>query len=465
MKKIILIIILSLSFFSNVFAEKSYLDSFNSFLSNNTEFISQNNIAGLKKVNLCKDEKKYSKKWYKAGCENRPGGVFGIKNTLDIKFYKDRNNIPWDKKPNYDTLLYYGFVSIDDDSGFKDVGSLGSSEPYKFSFNLREDSDVKKEINETGMLSYLLYEDGKIVIDEKTPKDRFGIIFDDNTGWTSASMGKSITSYVIGNAICEGYIDSVDTKLNDWSLIENSLYHDQKLIDLLNMAAGDQKYSKMNLTKGGKKWSKNPNRNTVKFHMEKGIFKKTKGKKSANKYNYSNIVSNMLINYAAFKSGDNFQNLLDKVFISKAKIQNPAYFKVMHSKSVQGKYKVDEKNDGAIRYSFVASRYDYLRIAKAMLDDWQNDTCAGKYLKNLHKNKIPKNDKYSDNTSPWWNPKSYAGQFHTDYSGFKDKQILGMDGASGQSIIIDFDKGRIVVINSIHLNYDWKKIAISKFNQ
>ena len=245
MKKIILIIILSLSFFSNVFAEKSYLDSFNSFLSNNTEFISQNNIAGLKKVNLCKDEKKYSKKWYKAGCENRPGGVFGIKNTLDIKFYKDRNNIPWDKKPNYDTLLYYGFVSIDDDSGFKDVGSLGSSEPYKFSFNLREDSDVKKEINETGMLSYLLYEDGKIVIDEKTPKDRFGIIFDDNTGWTSASMGKSITSYVIGNAICEGYIDSVDTKLNDWSLIENSLYHDQKLIDLLNMAAGDQKYSKI----------------------------------------------------------------------------------------------------------------------------------------------------------------------------------------------------------------------------
>ena len=465
MKKIILIIILSLSFFSNVFAEKSYLDSFNSFLSNNTEFISQNNIAGLKKVNLCKDEKKYSKKWYKAGCENRPGGVFGIKNTLDIKFYKDRNNIPWDKKPNYDTLLYYGFVSIDDDSGFKDVGSKGSSEPYKFSFNLREDSDVKKEINETGMLSYLLYEDGKIVIDEKTPKDRFGIIFDDNTGWTSASMGKSITSYVIGNAICEGYIDSVDTKLNDWSLIENSLYHDQKLIDLLNMAAGDQKYSKMNLTKGGKKWSKNPNRNTVKFHMEKGIFKKTKGKKSANKYNYSNIVSNILINYAAFKSGDNFQNLLDKVFISKAKIQNPAYFKVMHSKSVQGKYKVDEKNDGAIRYSFVASRYDYLRIAKAMLDDWQNDTCAGKYLKNLHKNKIPKNDKYSDNTSPWWNPKSYAGQFHTDYSGFKDKQILGMDGASGQSIIIDFDKGRIVVINSIHLNYDWKKIAISKFNQ
>ena len=42
------------------------------------------------------------------------------------------------------------------------------------------------------------------------------------------------------------------------------------------------------------------------------------------------------------------------------------------------------------KYSFVATRYDYLRIAKAMLDDWQNDTCVGKYLKTIYKNEIPK---------------------------------------------------------------------------
>jgi hypothetical protein len=463
MKKLILIILLTFLTNSSTYAEKSYLDDFNDFLSNNTEFISKNNIRGLKKVNLCKDEKKYSKKWYKAGCENRPGGVFGIKNTLDIKFYKDRNNIPWDKNPNYDTLLYYGFVSIEDDSGFKNLGSKGSREPYKFSFDLREDRDVKKEIQETGLLSYLLYEDGKITVDEKTSKDRFGIFFDDNRRWTSNSMGKSIASYVVGHTICEGYIDGINTKLNDWPLIKNSLYYDQKILDLLNMAAGDQKYSKLGLTKGGK-WSKNPNRNTIKFHMEKGIFKKTLGKKNKSKWNYSNIVSNMLISYASFKSGENFQNLLDKIFISKVKIENPVGFKVMHASTVQRNYKVNEKNDGAIRYSFVASRYDYLRIAKAMLDDWQNDTCVGKYLKILHKNKIPKNDQWKDNASSWFNPKSYAGQFHTDYAGFKDRAVMGMDGASGQSIIIDFDKGTIVAINSIHSNYNWKKIAISKFN-
>ena len=43
---------------------------------------------------------------------------------------------------------------------------------------------------------------------------------------------------------------------------------------------------------------------------------------------------------------------------------------------------------------FFATRYDYLRIAKAMLDDWQNDTCVGKYLKTIFENRISKdNDK------------------------------------------------------------------------
>ena len=33
-------------------------------------------------------------------------------------------------------------------------------------------------------------------------------------------------------------------------------------------------------------------------------------------------------------------------------------------------------------------------------------------------------------------------------------------GASGgQIILIDFDESRIIVINSIHTNYNWKKIA------
>ena len=29
---------------------------------------------------------------------------------------------------------------------------------------------------------------------------------------------------------------------------------------------------------------------------------------------------------------------------------------------------------------FYATRYDYLRVAKAIMDDWQNDECVGKVI-------------------------------------------------------------------------------------
>ena len=106
----------------------------------------------------------------------------------------------------------------------------GSENHYKFQSNLREDKDVLKEIKntkKTGLISYLLFEDDKIVIDEsdipdKTRKGKNNeaerII---NGLLQSHSMGKSLVSYVTGHAICEGYISSVDEKLTGWDIIEN----------------------------------------------------------------------------------------------------------------------------------------------------------------------------------------------------------------------------------------------------
>ena len=49
----------------------------------------------------------------------------------------------------------------------------GSDQYYKFNSNLTEDKIVRKEIKnykKTGLISYLLYEDGIILIDEKSPE-------------------------------------------------------------------------------------------------------------------------------------------------------------------------------------------------------------------------------------------------------------------------------------------------------
>jgi len=37
-----------------------------------------------------------------------------------------------------------------------------------------------------------------------------------------------------------------------------------------------------------------------------------------------------------------------------------------------------------------------------------------------------------------------------------------MDGFAGQQILIDLDNKRIIVVNSLFKNYDWKKIVHKK---
>ena len=53
------------------------------------------------------------------------------------------------------------------------------------------------------------------------------------------SMSKSVTSYLVGHVV-RG-IDGVDARVNT-AYNKDSFYHDQKLINFLNMNTGDQKY-------------------------------------------------------------------------------------------------------------------------------------------------------------------------------------------------------------------------------
>ena len=124
------------------------------------------------------------------------------------------------------------------------------------------------------------------------------------------------------------------------------------------------------------------------------------------------------------------------------------------------------KENGILHPNLSASRYDWLRIAKAIMDDYQNDTCVGKYLKEIHKRRIPKNYGGHKKEPEFNRTKSYGGQFHMDYPGLKDRVVFGMGGYGGQAILIDVENSRIVVVNSIHYNntkykYNHKKLLIN----
>ena len=88
---------------------------------------------------------------------------------------------------------------------------------------------------------------------------------------------------------------------------------------------------------------------------------------------------------------------------------------------------------------FYATRKDYLRLGIVIANDWKSDTCIGKYLRDIEKNKIPKGSGVG----------SYSGIFHFD-------QNSSMKGHGGQRLIINWNTGSVLVLNAKTEDYDLK---------
>ena len=352
---------------------------------------------------------------------------------------------------------------------------IDKSENYhKFDFDL-QDNDLSKLVNEqlkdkkTGLVSYLLWENNKILIDQnRKSKYKKGY-------YPSHSVGKSLVSVVTGYAICEGYIDSVHNNI-DYPTVKNTLYENQKLLNLLNMTAGDELivgerfFKKDNPIEG-----KGPNVNTIPIkQVMKRYFKGSKryegsgwntitGQVSSGLvYNYSAMTTNVIMNYVIYKTGADWEKLLHKVFVEDAKVEKRVYFGKTLNKNKVGNRKSGEFG----RYSFYAQRYDYLRIAKLVLDHWNNNTCVGKYLKTMYENRVEKNEgirtKLKGNHMV---TQSYGGQFHFDPIGIEDRPILMMDGFAGQQVVIDFNNSRIITAHSTDRHYDYYSLIYLQLNQ
>ena len=331
---------------------------------------------------------------------------------------------------------------------------IDKSENYhKFDFDL-QDNDLSKKVAEqlknkktTNLVSYLLYEDGKIKIDQKT-KSKYGKYY------PSHSIGKSLVSVVTGYAVCEGYLDSVQSNI-DYATVKNTLYENQKLLHLLNMTAGDQSYlgemwdgqdSKMN--SNGKSINTIPIKNAMKRY-----FKNKPGSLPGVNFNYSAMTTNVIMNYVIYKTGDDWEKLLNKVFTEDAKVKNKVYFhKTLRIKDGNRKGEYG-------RYSFYAQRDDYLRIGLMVMNHWNNNTCVGKYLKTMYENRVDKDKRTRNTQSASQYSHGYGGQFHFDIVGLEDRKILSMDGFGGQQLIIDFDKKRVISVASTDRHYDWYEIV------
>ena len=474
MKKFTGILIFICLFFNNIAAADFYADHilrFNKWLLDNghDQYLDKESdkVGFQLDRSVCKDNKVTNDIHIVKKCYGADGSIIPnsdlkfakiYPNNLNIKINKKKNNLDYESNPNRDTLIYYLWnYSYYPRKELREFKSKNNS--YDFKFNLIEDKYVKKQMKTKGILSYLYYQDGEVLIDEFSPKERLGEFLNNETKFYSMSMGKSVTSYLVGHAICDGYIDGVDARVNDWPVIKDSLYHDQKLINFLNMNTGDQKYID-EFDDGTSKLGAYEDRDietTMRSH-----FRNKNTKKSKERYNYNGFVTQLILNYMKFKIGEDYDKFYSKVFNDKIKIKN----------SIRYGYTSFQEKNGNGHPNIMATRFDYLRIAKAIMDDYQNDTCVGKYLKEIYERRIPKNlDQKGERNEPAFNfTYSYGGQFHMDFPGLKDKILFGMGGYGGNMILIDVENSRILVVNSLHYNnkkykYNHKKLLHDPFKK
>jgi hypothetical protein len=330
------------------------------------------------------------------------------------------------------------------------------NETYEFEFDLQT-NDLSKLVEEqlkdkkTGLVSYILFENNKILVDQNRKSKYTG-------PYPSHSIGKSFVSLVTGYAMCGGYINHTVYDRIDYPTVVGTLYENQKLIDLLHMQAGDDEIIGSRIGNWDSRLisnNKSVNTKPIKTLMKR-YFKDKDGLEPGTYYNYSAMTTNVIMNYVIYKTGDDWNKLLHKIFVEDAKVSKRVYF----HKSLEKKHTGNRKSGEYGRYSFYADRYDYLRIANLMMNHWNNDTCVGKYLKTMYETRIDKNKfEYSKFRGNFNATQSYGGQFHFDPIGLEDRPILMMDGAYGQQVVIDFDNNRIITAHSTDRHYDYYSLV------
>ena len=387
-------------------------------------------------------------------------------NDEKAKSWNNANEMPEKARPNDATISLFEERKKRFIENQRRKGDLYIIEPkgnaVKFKYEKNLDSvSLKKELSKGYILSYLFYDNGIIKYDGLAKKGRFKEDITNETLFFTHSVGKSITSYIVGHAICDGYISSID-EIIDWPLMKNTLYQGQPLRDLLNMNAGDMHVVDKDTSRfmGSTEHHRDMGLDTIAYLLD-GT------KKKGNRVFYNNALSDIIANYIVFKAGDKYDELMKKVFQDKIKIENTVSYQ-KHSQSRL--YKItDPKYNGSPQtlasYSYHVTRLDFLRIAEAIMKDYQNKTCVGNYLRESQKQALNwyKYGPTKDNSRFWINrySKKYGSQFYFDFYRMKNRNIIAADGLNGQIMLIDLDNSKIVTTNSAATGWNVNKLVLS----
>jgi CubicO group peptidase (beta-lactamase class C family) len=162
---------------------------------------------------------------------------------------------------------------------------------------------LKDYLERQSVAGLLAIKDGAIVY------ERYRLGNDRNTRWISYSVTKSVVSMLVGAAIRDGYIESVDEKVTDYlPRLKGSAYEQASIRNILQMASGvawDERYddpeSDINRIKD---WST--------LHVYAYLRDKPRNSPPGETFNYNTAETNLVGNLLRAAIGNNLSTYLEE---------------------------------------------------------------------------------------------------------------------------------------------------------
>ena len=286
--------------------------------------------------------------------------------------------------------------------------------------------NIDKILQNKSLLSVLYFDGQNVVIDKKSDK------IQDDTKLYSFSISKSFVSYVLGNAICNGDIKSLDDKISDYvPETKGTLYENSTFRDLTNMRAGDTNFASRKAGSAKFIYASQVIRKkkTVKEYLAESSNLKTTKKV----FNYNNFLTDLVARAIDLKSPGGLKKAYQD-FANKAGTSSEMFFLI------------DDNGWPLLHGWTYATRVDFLKLGIQVSKDWNSNSCIGDYLKNIESMRDKSDNKNSE----------YAGYFWFDKK--NKSRHAHMRGHGSQRIHIDLEKNRVLTYHSITGDYDNKSI-------
>ena len=333
------------------------------------------------------------------------------------------------KKSKTEKVGYLKVRLIDIPAGFKKIQISPATIVKTLNRETIENKNTKKideKYKNKSLLSVIYFDGQNVVVDKISDK------IQDDTKLYSFSISKSLVSYTLGNAICNGDIKSLDDKISDYvPEAKGTLYENSTFKDLINMKAGDTNFASR---KAGSATFIYAGQIVQKKKTVKEYLASSSNLKITEKvFNYNNFLTDLVARAIDLKSPGGLKKAYQD-FANKAGTSSEMFFLI------------DDNGWPLLHGWTYATKEDFLKLGIQVSKDWNSNTCIGDYLKNIESMRDKSDNKNSE----------YAGYFWFDKK-IKSRHAQ-MRGHGSQQIHIDLEKNRVLTYHSITGDYDNKSI-------